>query len=78
VGRLARLPLRFDAGVSHTLLDADLADPLDSDELTTLRAGLIAINANDRVPLVGGIGFQVRYTTADSFEGWALGLYFSP
>lgn len=69
-------PLRLDARLRHTVLQRDLAEPLDSGAFTDLSLSLITLwPETSRLP-IDGVGLGFTYTIADSFEGWSVGLTF--
>jgi hypothetical protein len=67
-------PLRFDARIRRTFLDRQLADPLDTDNLDDVRVALIGLRPAGSRSRLPGLGLAVTYTTADSFDGWSVGV----
>jgi hypothetical protein len=70
---LAGHPLEFATGLVHTEFDDDVAALVASDRMTELSIGLLARVGDDRLP-VSAAGLVLRYVTADSFDGWTLGI----
>lgn len=65
--------LELATGLVHTELDNALAALYDSDRMTEVSVALLARFGDERLP-VDAAGFAIRYLTAESFEGWTMGI----
>jgi hypothetical protein len=66
--------LRLDPRLRHTFLAEEISDPLDSGSFTDLGVALLSLRPEGgRLP-ISAIGIAATYTTADSFDGWSIGV----